>query len=258
MNIGPRLSFEGSPATFRRADNPPAGGAFARAGRGRDHPDATQLHARATGRGAAVSLATVYRTLAALEAQGVILKLEFAGEPARFEPADGSHHDHMIDVETGEVREFVNDRIDAFRPRSPPKWAMDRPPPAGLYVRRRTLTTFDKVISDRGSRYAVSGGPAATRAEDRGAVGRPAAKKRLPRPRITPGPAILSGEAVRGDDGESGAAQIIQQMLERAPGWTDHVVIVTRWYGGKHLGGDRFAMSSMPCAIISDRTQTGH
>ena len=80
-----------------------------------DHPDATQLHARATEAGAAVSLATVHRTLAALEAQGVILKLEFAGEPARFEPADGSHHDHMIDVETGEVREFVNERIERLQ-----------------------------------------------------------------------------------------------------------------------------------------------
>ena len=80
-----------------------------------DHPDATQLHARATRAGAAVSLATVYRTLSALEAQGVILKLEFEGEPARFEPADGTHHDHMIDVETGEVREFVSDRIERLQ-----------------------------------------------------------------------------------------------------------------------------------------------
>ncbi|KGJ04144.1 Fur family transcriptional regulator, ferric uptake regulator [Paracoccus halophilus] len=80
-----------------------------------DHPDATQLHLRATEAGAAVSLATVYRTLSALEAQGVILKLEFEGEPARFEPADGTHHDHMIDVETGEVREFVSDRIERLQ-----------------------------------------------------------------------------------------------------------------------------------------------
>ena len=80
-----------------------------------DHPDATQLHARATRAGAAVSWATVYRTLSALEAQGVILKLEFEGEPARFEPADGTHHDHMIDVETGEVREFVSDRIERLQ-----------------------------------------------------------------------------------------------------------------------------------------------
>ncbi|MDQ7263364.1 transcriptional repressor [Paracoccus sp. PS-1] len=80
-----------------------------------DHPDATQLHQRATAAGAGVSLATVYRTLSALEAQGVIQKLEFEGEPARFEPADGTHHDHMIDVETGEVMEFVNERIERLQ-----------------------------------------------------------------------------------------------------------------------------------------------
>lgn len=80
-----------------------------------DHPDANQLFARATKAGAGVSLATVYRTLSALEAQGVILKLEFEGEPARFEPADGRHHDHMIDVETGEVTEFVNERIEKLQ-----------------------------------------------------------------------------------------------------------------------------------------------
>ncbi|ARC35602.1 transcriptional repressor [Paracoccus yeei] len=80
-----------------------------------DHPDATQLFQRATDAGAGVSLATVYRTLSALEAQGVILKLEFEGEPARFEPADGTHHDHMIDLDTGEVTEFVNDRIERLQ-----------------------------------------------------------------------------------------------------------------------------------------------
>ncbi|MFT4013611.1 MAG: Fur family transcriptional regulator [Paracoccus sp. (in: a-proteobacteria)] len=80
-----------------------------------DHPDATLLHRRATKAGAGVSLATVYRTLSALEAQGVILKLEFEGEAARFEPADGRHHDHMIDIETGEVMEFVNDRIERLQ-----------------------------------------------------------------------------------------------------------------------------------------------
>lgn len=80
-----------------------------------DHPDATQLHQRATEAGAGVSLATVYRTLSALEAQGVIQKLVFEGEPARFETADGLHHDHMIDVDTGEVMEFLNERIERLQ-----------------------------------------------------------------------------------------------------------------------------------------------
>ena len=104
-----------------------------------DHPDATQLHARATRAGAAVSLATVYRTLSALEAQGVILKLEFEGEPARFEPADGTHHDHMIDVETGEVREFVSDRIERLQAEIAAEMGYEIVRHRlELYVRRRT------------------------------------------------------------------------------------------------------------------------
>ena len=104
-----------------------------------DHPDATQLHARATEAGAAVSLATVYRTLAALEAQGVILKLEFEGEPARFEPADGKHHDHMIDVETGEVREFVSDRLERLQAEIAAEMGYEIVRHRlELYVRRRT------------------------------------------------------------------------------------------------------------------------
>ena len=80
-----------------------------------DHPDAAELHARAEAAGAGVSLATVYRTLTTLQAQGVIEKLEFQGEPARWEPADQQHHDHMIDIDTGEVIEFTNDRIERLQ-----------------------------------------------------------------------------------------------------------------------------------------------
>ncbi|RJL19231.1 Fur family transcriptional regulator [Paracoccus siganidrum] len=80
-----------------------------------DHPDAAELHARAEAAGAGVSLATVYRTLTTLQAQGVIEKLEFQGEPARWEAADQQHHDHMIDVETGEVMEFTSDRIERLQ-----------------------------------------------------------------------------------------------------------------------------------------------
>ena len=80
-----------------------------------DHPDAAELHARAVTAGAGVSLATVYRTLTTLQAQGVIEKLEFQGEPARWEAADQRHHDHMIDVDTGEVVEFTNDRIERLK-----------------------------------------------------------------------------------------------------------------------------------------------
>lgn len=51
--------------------------------------------------------------------------------------------------------------------------------------------------------------------------------------------AILGGEPVKDDDGEAGAGALILQMLDRA-GLRDHVIVGTRWYGGKHLGGDRF------------------
>lgn len=80
-----------------------------------DHPDAAELHRRAEVAGAGVSLATVYRTLTTLQTQGVIEKLEFQGEPARWEAADQSHHDHMIDIETGEVVEFIDDRIEKLQ-----------------------------------------------------------------------------------------------------------------------------------------------
>lgn len=101
------------------------------------------------------------------------------------------------------------------------------------------LVVFEKIISDRGSRYAVSGGPATTMAEAQALLHELRQNKRFAKATHNTWAAILSGEAVKDDDGESGAAQIILQMLERA-GLTDHVVVVTRWYGGKHLGGDRF------------------
>lgn len=80
-----------------------------------DHPDAAELYARAEKAGVGVSLATVYRTLTTLQAQGVIEKLEFQGEPARWEAADQTHHDHMIDLDTGEVMEFTNERIERLQ-----------------------------------------------------------------------------------------------------------------------------------------------
>lgn len=102
-----------------------------------------------------------------------------------------------------------------------------------------SLTVFDKIISDRGSRYAVSGGAARSRAEVGALLAELKRNKRFAKATHNTWAAILAGEGARDDDGESGASQIILQMLERA-GLDDHVVIVTRWYGGKHLGGDRF------------------
>ena len=79
-----------------------------------DHPDATELHRRAREVDDSVSLATVYRTLAVLEEQGVVSRLQFEGEPARFETA-AKHHDHIIDLDTGDVIEFRNERIERLQ-----------------------------------------------------------------------------------------------------------------------------------------------
>lgn len=80
-----------------------------------DHPDATELHRRAQDEDATVSLATVYRTLAALEAQGIVHRHSFEGTPARFETTDLPHHDHIIDLDTGEVVEFRSEAIERLQ-----------------------------------------------------------------------------------------------------------------------------------------------
>lgn len=80
-----------------------------------DHPDAATLHDRTRAIEPGVSLSTVYRTLTALEEQGVIHKHVFQGESARYEHAQTDHHDHMIDVDTGEVIEFTSEKIEQLQ-----------------------------------------------------------------------------------------------------------------------------------------------
>jgi Fur family transcriptional regulator, ferric uptake regulator len=79
------------------------------------HPDAAQIFARAVALDNRISLATVYRTMRALEESGAIQRHAFEGGPARFEQAHNTHHDHLIDVETGEVIEFASERIEALQ-----------------------------------------------------------------------------------------------------------------------------------------------
>ncbi len=82
---------------------------------GSDHPDAMELYRRAVAEDASVSLTTVYRTLKVLEEKGEIHRHAFEGGPSRFEPADAAHHDHLIDVDTGQVIEFRSDKIEALQ-----------------------------------------------------------------------------------------------------------------------------------------------
>jgi len=80
-----------------------------------DHPDASELHRRVKEIDATVSLSTVYRTLSALEQQGVVQRHAFESATARFETADAPHHDHLIDIDTGAVIEFRSDKIEQLQ-----------------------------------------------------------------------------------------------------------------------------------------------
>ena len=80
-----------------------------------DHPDAMEIYQRAVALDASISLSTVYRTMKLLEDKGEIQRHAFAGGPSRFEQAAGSHHDHLIDIETGDVIEFHSDRIEELQ-----------------------------------------------------------------------------------------------------------------------------------------------
>ncbi|NCO21384.1 MAG: transcriptional repressor [Rhodobacterales bacterium] len=80
-----------------------------------DHPDAEELYKRTKRVEPAVSLATVYRTLSVLEAEGVVQRHSFEGGGARFEATGPAHHDHIVDLDSGEVFEFNSDKIERLQ-----------------------------------------------------------------------------------------------------------------------------------------------
>jgi Fur family ferric uptake transcriptional regulator len=82
-----------------------------------DHPDVEELHRRASARDPNISLATVYRTVKLFEEHGILEKRDFLDGRARYETADRDHHDHLIDVASGEVIEFVDREIEALQRR---------------------------------------------------------------------------------------------------------------------------------------------
>ena len=82
-----------------------------------DHPDVEELYARASALDAAISIATVYRTVKLFEEAGILEKHEFGDGRARYEDAERDHHDHLIDMNSGEVIEFVDPEIEALQER---------------------------------------------------------------------------------------------------------------------------------------------
>lgn len=82
-----------------------------------DHPDVETLHARAAAIDPNISIATVYRTVRLFEEAGILERHEFGDGRSRYEAASETHHDHLIDVETGNVIEFVDDELEQLQKR---------------------------------------------------------------------------------------------------------------------------------------------
>ncbi len=80
-----------------------------------DHPDVEQVYRRASEIDPKISIATVYRTMRLLEESNVIRKHDFGDGRARFEESSDNHHDHLMDVKTGEVIEFTNEAIERLQ-----------------------------------------------------------------------------------------------------------------------------------------------
>ena len=80
-----------------------------------DHPDVEELHKRVNQVDQSISLATVYRTVKLFEESGILEKLEFGDGRARYEDADREHHDHLINIQNGEVIEFVDSDIELLQ-----------------------------------------------------------------------------------------------------------------------------------------------
>ena len=80
-----------------------------------DHPDVDELHKRVTKLDSKISIATVYRTVKLFEEAGIVAKHDFKGTKARYEQTTQEHHDHLIDINTGEITEFVNEDIEKLQ-----------------------------------------------------------------------------------------------------------------------------------------------
>ena len=80
-----------------------------------DHPDVDELYNRVSQIDSKISIATVYRTVKLFEESGILAKHEFKGGKARYEELNEGHHDHLIDIKSGEIIEFVDDEIEKLQ-----------------------------------------------------------------------------------------------------------------------------------------------
>ena len=90
-----------------------------------DHPDVDELYKRVSKIDAKISIATVYRTVKLFEEAGIVAKHDFKGGKARYEELSESHHDHLIDVKTGEIIEFVDEEIEKLQKKVAEKYGYE-------------------------------------------------------------------------------------------------------------------------------------
>ena len=92
----------------------------------KDHPDVDELYKRVSNIDPKISIATVYRTIKLFAEEGIVTKHGFkGGEKARYEELSESHHDHLIDIKTGEIIEFVDDEIEKLQKKIAEKFGYD-------------------------------------------------------------------------------------------------------------------------------------
>ena len=90
-----------------------------------DHPDVDELYNRVSKIDSRISIATIYRTVKLFEESGILAKHEFKGGKARYEELNESHHDHLIDIKSGEIIEFVDDEIEKLQKRVADKYGYE-------------------------------------------------------------------------------------------------------------------------------------
>ena len=90
-----------------------------------DHPDVEELYNRISKIDSKISIATVYRTVKLFEESGILAKHEFKGSKARYEELNESHHDHLIDVKSGEIIEFVDNEIEKLQKKIADKYGYE-------------------------------------------------------------------------------------------------------------------------------------
>ena len=90
-----------------------------------NHPDVGELYKRVSKIDTKISIATIYRTVKLFEEVGIIAKHDFKGGKARYEELSESHHDHLIDIKTGEIIEFVDEEIEKLQKKIAEKYGYD-------------------------------------------------------------------------------------------------------------------------------------